>query len=140
LQEPSAEKFIKPIISAHEFLNGKSRWCLWLKDIQPNELRALKEVQKRVENVKILRLNSNRGATKKLADYPTLFGEIRQPENNYILIPRHSSENRKYIPIGFFSSDYIASDSCLAIDKATLYEFGILHSEMHMVWVKYTCG
>ena len=138
--EPNAEPFIKPLISAHEFLNGKTRWCLWLKDIQPNELRSLKEVQKRVEEVKHLRFSSSRAATKKLADYPTLFGEIRQPDSDYILIPRHSSENRKYIPMGFFSPDHIASDSCLAINEASLYEFGVLHSEMHMAWIKYTCG
>lgn len=138
--EPNAALYIKPLISAHEFLNGKTRWCLWLKDIAPNELRGLKEVQKRVEQVKQLRLNSTREATKKLAAYPTLFGEIRQPEKDYILIPRHSSENRKYIPMGFFSAESIASDSCLAIDNASLYEFGMLHSEMHMTWVKYTCG
>jgi len=138
--EPNAVNFIKPLISAREFLNGKKRWCLWLKDIKPNELRALKEVLKRVENVKNLRLNSSRAATKKLGAFPTLFGEIRQPVNNYILIPRHSSENRKYIPMGFFSTNYIASDSCLAIDNASLYEFGILQSAIHMTWVKYTCG
>jgi hypothetical protein len=138
--EPNALDFIKPLISAHEFLNGKKRWCLWLKDIKPNELRTLKEVQKRVGNVKDLRLNSTRAATQKLGAFPTLFGEIRQPENNYILIPRHSSENRKYIPMGFFNPSNIASDSCLAIDNATLYEFGIIQSEIHMTWVKYTCG
>jgi type I restriction-modification system DNA methylase subunit len=138
--EPNAIDFIKPLVSAHEFLNGKNRWCLWLKNIKPDELRKLKEVQKRVENVKNLRLSSTRAATQKLGAYPTLFGEIRQPKNNYILIPRHSTEIRRYIPMGFFSPSHIASDSCLAIDNATLFEFGVLHSEIHMVWVKYTCG
>jgi hypothetical protein len=138
--EPNAVLLIKPLISAYEFLNGKKRWCLWLKDIKPNELRTLKEVQKRVNNVKKLRENSSRAATKKLAAFPTLFGEIRQPKNNYILIPRHSSENRRYIPMGFFNPNCIVSDSCLAIDNATLYEFGILQSGIHMTWVKYTCG
>ena len=138
--EPKSANFFKPVISAREFLNGKKRWCLWLKDIKPNELRALKEVQNRIENVKNLRLSSNRLATQKLAAFPTLFGEIRQPESNYILVPRHSSENRKYIPMGFFSPEYIVSDSCLSIEKASLYDFGVLHSKMHMAWVKYTCG
>lgn len=109
-------------------------------DIKPNELKELKEVQKRVENVKTLRQNSSRKATQKLAAFPTLFGEIRQPVSNYILVPRHSSENRKYIPMGFFKPNNIASDSCLAIDNASLYEFGILQSSIHMTWVKYTCG
>src|SRR5690606_26046984 len=90
--------------------------------------------------VKQHRLKSSRPATKALAAFPTLFGEIRQPKTNYILIPRHSSENRQYIPMGFFSADYIASDSCLFVEHATNYHFGIMHSQMHMVWVKYTCG
>lgn len=139
-KEPNADKFIRPLLSAHEFLNGKKRWCLWLKDIKPNELNNLLEVRKRVENVKNLRLNSSRPATQKLADYPTLFGEIRQPKNTYVLIPRHSSEIRKYIPIGFFDTNYIVSDSCLAIDNCSLFEFGVLQSNIHKVWINYTCG
>ena len=138
--EPNAEEFIKPLISGHEFLNGKNRWCLWLLNIKPAELRALKEVQKRVEKVKELRLNSTREATQKLAAFPTLFGEIRQPKQTYVLVPLTSSENRKYIPMGFFNSNNILNNTCSAIDKCTLYEFGILQSEMHMTWVKYTCG
>lgn len=140
LIEPKAEEVIKPLLSAHEFLNGKDRFCIWLKDVSPSLIKQLKEVQKRVENVKQLRLNSTRAATKKLADFPTLFGEIRQPKNKYILVPRHSSENRKYIPMGFFNPTVIVSDSCLAIDNATFFEFGVLQSDMHMAWVKYTCG
>ena len=138
--EPNAVDFIKPLISAHEFLNGKKRWCLWLKNIKPNELKNLKEVQKRVENVKNLRLNSSRAATQKLGAFPTLFGEIRQPDSEYILIPLHSSENRAYIPMGFISKDKIANNSTSVVSNASLYEFGILQSKIHMTWVKYTCG
>jgi hypothetical protein len=138
--EPNAEQVIKPILSAHEFLNGKERFCIWLEGVSPSLLKQLKQVQIRVDNVKNLRLNSSRAATQKLAAFPTLFGEIRQPKDKYVLVPRHSSENRKYIPMGFFEPDTIASDSCLAIDNATLFEFGMLQSEMHMAWVKYTCG
>lgn len=138
--EPNAEKFIKPLLSAHEFLNGEKRWCLWLADILPSELKQLPEVSKKVQLVKDNRNNSTRPATKKLAAFPTLFGENRQPETDYILIPRHSSENRKYIPIGFFDKNYIASDSCLFLANASLFHFGIIMSEMHMTWVKYTCG
>jgi hypothetical protein len=87
-----------------------------------------------------MRENSKREATRRLAETPSLFGEIRQPRKNYILIPRHSSERRKYVPMGFFSPDFIVSDSCLAIDDAKLYHFGILTSEMHMTWMKYICG
>lgn len=138
--EPNAERVIKPLLSAHEFLNGKERYCIWLKDVSPSVIKGLKEVTKRVENVRELRSNSSREATQKLAAYPTLFGEIRQPKSQFILIPRHSTEVRNYIPIGFFEPEIIVSDSCLAIDNATTFEFGIIHSYMHMTWVKYTCG
>ena len=138
--EADAKKFIKPLNSAYEFLNGKKRWCLWLKNIKPNELRILKEVSKRVENVKNLRLKSKRPATLKSAAYPTLFGEIKQPDTDYILIPLHSSEKREYIPMGFCSKDEIANNSTSIVSDANLYEFGILQSKMHMTWVKYICG
>ncbi len=139
-KEPNAERFIKPLLGGYEFLNGKNKWCLWLQDIKPNELKNLKEVHKRVENVKNLRLKSTRLATQKLAAFPTLFGEIRQPKNEYILIPLTSSENRRYIPMGFFSADFILNNTCASVDNASLLEFGILQSEIHMTWVKYTCG
>ena len=92
-QEPLSEKYIKPLLSASEFLNGKNRWCLWLEDLNPNDLKSMPLVKQRVENVKKLREESSREATKKLAEYPTLFGEIRQPKSYFILIPRHFSEN-----------------------------------------------
>lgn len=138
--EPSASQVIKPLLSAHEFLNGKERYCIWLKDVSPSLIKGLKEVTKRVENVRKLKSNSSREATQKLAVYPTLFGEIRQPKSKFILIPRHSTELRNYIPFGFFKPDSIVSDSCLAIDNASSFEFGVIHSSMHMAWVKYTCG
>jgi len=140
LENVQAKEFIKPLLSAKEYLNGKKRWCLWLENIPPKEIRRVPEVHQRVLSVKELRAKSSRAATQKLAGFPTLFGEIRQPKSTYVLIPRHSSENRKYIPMGFFSPDFIVSDSCLAIDNASLYEFGTLTSNMHMTWVKYTCG
>jgi hypothetical protein len=139
-KEPKSEKFFKPLISAHEFLNGHKRWCLWLKNVNPTELKSAKLVLKRIDNVRKLRTESTRQATQKLAGFPTLFGEDRQPESDYILIPRVSSENRKYIPIAFFSKDYIASDTCLFIEGGQQYHFGVLMSAMHMAWVKTVCG
>jgi hypothetical protein len=139
-QYPIIKKWIKPLVSAHEFLNGKKRWCLWLADTDPKERKECSEVFKRIQAVKKHREISSRAATKKLASQSWLFGEIRQPKKNYILIPRHSSENRKYIPFAFLSNKNIVSDSCLAIDNASLYHFGILTSAMHNVWVKYVCG
>lgn len=139
-KEPKSEKFFKPLISAHEFLNGHKRWCLWLRNANPTELKEVKLVTERVENVRKLRAESTRQATQKLAAFPTLFGEDRQPKSEYVLIPRHSSENRKYIPMGFFDENSIASDSCLFIEGAKLYQFGILMSSIHMTWVKNMCG
>jgi len=139
-QEPKSEKFFKPLISAHEFLNGYKRWCLWLKNANPTDLKEAKLVMKRIENVRKLRAESTRQATQKLAAFPTLFGEVRQPDKEYILIPRVSSENRKIIPMGFFTEDFIVSDTCLSIPNAKLFHFGVLQTTMHMAWVKSTCG
>ncbi|MDO8369894.1 MAG: hypothetical protein Q7S71_04185 [Candidatus Nitrotoga sp.] len=139
-QEPAAEKFIRPFMSAKEFLNNEPRWCLWLFGIAPHELRQLPEISRRVQAVKKLREASDRPTTRELAAYPTLFGENRQPASHYVLVPRHSSENRAYIPCGFFDANHIAADSCLAIPDATLYHFGMVTSAMHMAWVRYTCG
>ncbi|MCB8944121.1 MAG: class I SAM-dependent DNA methyltransferase [Ardenticatenaceae bacterium] len=138
--EPHAQNFIYPLVSAHQFLNGENRWCLWLKDISPKELRALPNIMKRVENVRTFRLASKKAATVKLAAIPSLFAEIRQPESNYVLVPRHSSENRRFIPMAFFSKEYIVSDSCAAVPNATLYHFGVLQSTMHMAWTRQVCG
>jgi hypothetical protein len=139
LKEPKAEKFIKPLISAYEFLNGGKRWCLWLVDAEPNELKQLPEVLKRADLVKKFRLDSIRKQTIEKANQPTLFGEIRDFGEAYILIPRVSSENRKYIPIGFFDRDSIISDTCMGIPNGNLCHFGILTSTMHMAWVKSVC-
>ncbi len=138
--EPLSEKYIKPLLSAKEFLNGKNRWCLWLENLNPNDLKSIPLIKQRIENVRNLRANSNREATKKLAEYPMLFGEVRQPKNNFILIPRHFSENRQYLIIGYLDKNYIPSDSCLSIDNATFLNFGILTSFMHMTWIKFVCG
>jgi hypothetical protein len=138
--EPNSSQVIKPLLSAHEFLNGKKKYCIWLKGVSPKLLKQLKEVHKRVENVKQLRLKSSRAATQKLAAFPSLFGEIRQPENDFVLVPLNSSMNRKYIPMGFFDNNHIPNNTCSAIDQATLFEFGVLQSDMHMTWVNYVCG
>ena len=138
--EPEAIQYMRELISAKEYLNGEKRYCLWLKDIEPGVLKGMPKVLERVENVRMLRSTSSRKETQELASTPSLFGEIRQPETNYILIPRHSSENRAYIPFGFFMANEMVSDSCLAVGDAGLYHFGILQSLQHMVWVSYICG
>jgi hypothetical protein len=138
-REPRAEKFIKPLISAHEFLNGKLRWCLWLVDAKPHELKGLPEVMRRIDLVKKFRLNSIAPSTQKFAEIPSMFRDKNQPKT-YILIPSTTSENRKYIPLGFFGKDDIANNSCHTVPNGTLFHFGILMSAMHMAWVKYICG
>ena len=140
LEEPFINIAIKPYTGGDEFINNKKRWCLWLQDIEPSLIKKSKFILQRIEKTKQFRLNSNRAATNKLADNPTLFGEIRQPKTNYIIIPKVSSENRKYIPIGILQPSIITSGSALIIPNANFYNFGIITSKMHMSWMKFTCG
>ena len=139
-KEPKAEKFIRPLISAKEFLNNENRWCLWLVDAKPEELKSMPEILRRIQTIKDYRLKSTRSTTVELAKKPALFGENRQPDGDYIVIPSTTSENRKYIPMAFLTKTYIANNSCHIIPNATLYHFGVLESEMHMAWVRQICG
>lgn len=140
-KEPNAKKFIKEFLGADEFINGKKRYCLWLVDVSPAELRKMPLVMKRVEAVKEMRSSSKKAATKNWAAYPYLFTENRQPESgNYLLIPRVSSEKRCYIPIGYLSHTIIASDAVQIIPNATLFEFGVLTSSVHNAWMRVVCG
>src|ERR1035437_5552058 len=139
--EELSAKYIKPFIGAHEFLNAEKKWCLWFSEnLDPNDLQNMPNTYERLNAIKVIRLKSKRETTKSLALFPGLFGEIRQPKTNYILIPRVSSENRKIIPMSIFSPDNIVGDTCLCIPNATFYHLGILQSSMHMAWTKYTCG
>lgn len=138
---PQAEQLFRPLLGATEFINNKLRYCLWLKNIDPKIILSVPPVLEAIERVKQLRLNSNREATKKLADTPMLFGEIRQPEKgSYLIVPRVSSENRKYIPIGFVNASIIASDSVLIVPNASLFQFGIMTSNVHNAWMRAVCG
>jgi len=139
-KDPSLAPLIKEFLGAEDFINNIPRYCLWLKDTSPRLYKGKSIVIDRIESVKRMRQESSRAATRTLADYPMLFGEIRQPDTDYILIPRHSSERRKYVPIGFMPKDIIAGDSNLIIPSATKYEFGIVTSQMHMAWMRYVCG
>jgi hypothetical protein len=139
-QYPDSINFIKPFLSAKEFLNNEKRWCLWLKEANPNEIRSIKGVLERIEKVKAFRLLSSKESTRKLASTPYLFAEIRQPNTNYIIIPLHTSEHRDYIPFGFYTPDFIIGNSCTAIPSATLNTFGIISSAMHNTWIKFVCG
>ena len=139
-KEPLAQKYIRPYLGAEEYINKKRRWCLWLVDCPPNELRQMPTVMARIAGVKKFRENSAKEGTKKKAATPFLFDENRQPETEYLLIPRVSSEKRRYIPIGFIEPTTIASGECQIIPDATLYHFGVITSSVHMAWTRAVCG
>ena len=137
---PETLKFLRRFISGDDFINNISRWCIWLKSIAPNQFRNIKELQERFKQVKEFREKSTRTGTKKMADLPYLFAEERQPQNDFLLIPKVSSENRKYIPIAYLSKDFIVSDKTFVIPDTTNFHFGIITSLMHNTWMRNTCG
>ncbi|TAE24738.1 MAG: class I SAM-dependent DNA methyltransferase [Candidatus Kapaibacterium sp.] len=139
-KEPNAAKFIRPFIGSDEFINGSTRWCLWLKDSSPQELRTMPHVLERIEKVKAIRLASTKEATRKKAATAMLFDEIRQPKSSFVAVPEVSSERRLYIPIGFLPESIIVSNKIQIIPQGTLYHFGVLTSEMHMAWVRVVTG
>lgn len=140
IKEPNISIGIKKYTGGDEFINNKKRWCLWLVDIDPSFIKNSKFILDRIDKTKKFRLQSNREATNKLALTPMLFGEIRQPNTDYLIIPKVSSENRKYIPIGILKPSTIVSGSALVIPKANLFIFGIMTSIMHMTWMSNVGG
>ena len=138
-REPNAIKYIKKLVGAKEYINGLDRWCLWLVDVSPKELRSMPLVMERIERVREMRLNSTDKATRKLAETPTVFRETYNPDT-FIIIPSASSENRRYVPLGFLGKDTISTNLNLIIPDATLYHFGVLTSNVHMAWMRTVCG
>ena len=139
-EEPLSEQYFRSFMGSDDFINGHSRWCLWLVDISPKDLRAMPKVSERVERVRDFRLASVKEATREYAAYPTRFMEIKQPNSDYLMIPATSSEKRKYIPIGYLTKDVIASNAASFVPNASLYHFGVLTSNVHMAWMRATCG
>lgn len=139
-QEPAAKPYFRKWYGAQEFLHRQPRYCLWLGDCSPHELKKMPHCLERVENVRKYRLKSPSKGTQKIADTPTRFHVENMPTGNYILIPRHSSENRRYIPMGLLQSDIFCGDAVLLIPDATLYHFGILESNVHMAWMRAVAG
>ncbi|MBV2234286.1 MAG: class I SAM-dependent DNA methyltransferase [Sterolibacterium sp.] len=139
-QEPASAKWFRRWLGADEFLNGFERWCLWLWNCPPTELRAMPEAMKRVQAVKDFRLASKSAPTRKLAETPTRFHVENMPGTSYLLLPRVSSERRSWIPIGFVDRDTFTSDSALMTAGATLYHFGILSSTLHNAWMRTVAG
>ena len=139
-KEPNAEKYFRPFMGSDDFINGRSRYCLWLLNANPKDLRSMPMVMKRVEAVRDFRLASVKAATREFAEQPTRFMEIKQPNSDYLMVPATSSENRRYIPIGYLDKSVIASNAASFVPDATLYHFGILTSNVHMAWMRAVCG
>jgi MmeI, DNA-methyltransferase domain/MmeI, target recognition domain/MmeI, N-terminal domain/MmeI, C-terminal domain/MmeI, helicase spacer domain len=139
-EEPGAGKFLRRFTGSEEFINGNMRWCLWLKDASPAELRGLPKVLARVKQVKEFREKSSAEPTRNAAKRPTLFFYISQPTTEYILIPEVSSERRWYIPMGFVSKEIISANTNFLVPEPSLYLFGVLTSAMHMARVRQVGG
>ena len=132
-KEPQLIKWIRFYIGATEFINNKSRWCFWLKDATPHDIKSSKILCEKVESVRQFRLSSKAKTTNGYAKVPHLFAQITQSDcDSYIIVPNHSSERRKYIPIGFVDGEVISSNAVQIIPDATIYHFGILTSNVHM--------
>jgi hypothetical protein len=139
-RDPSIVRWIRPYVGGDELISGDWRWCLWLKDAKPSELRASAEIKQRLERVRLGRLKSPTRSVQQFARYPALFTQDRQPTTTYIAVPEVSSENREYIPIGFLTPDIIASNKLQIIPGGTLFQFGVLTSWMHMAWMRTVAG
>ena len=139
-KEPDSKKFVFKFLGAKEFLHGIHRYCLWLVGANPSEIQKLPLIKERIKKVRDFRLNSTKAATRKFAETPMVFMENRQPATNYILLPRHTSQNRKYIPMDFLPPNVICGDANIAMPTATLYHFGVLESNVHMAWMRAICG
>ncbi len=138
--EPKSAQYFKPWYGSEEFIHQKPRYCLWLGGCSPAELRQMPHCMKRIEAVREMRLASNSAGTRKLAYRPTRFHVENMPDTNYIIVPKVSSEKRRYVPMGFMSPNVLASDLVFVIPDATLYHFGILESNVHMAWMRAVCG
>ena len=138
--EPMAAPYFRRWLGATEFLNNVLRWYLWLGECPPAVLRHLPLALERVERVRTFRKASKSAPTRKLADTPTHFHVENMPSGTYLLIPRHSSESRQYLPVGFIDPSILTGDACLISQTASLYDFGVLESLMHNAWLRAVCG
>ena len=138
--EPLSAQYFKPWYGSEEFIHQRPRYCLWLGDCSPAELRKMPHCLKRIEAVRETRLASTSAGTRKLAERPTRFHVENMPDTNFIIVPSVSSEKRRYVPMGFMTPEVFASNLVLIIPDATLYHFGILESNVHMAWMRAVCG
>lgn len=137
---PQAMPFVRPLFGAKDSIDGNYRYCLWLPDADPAVIKSIPPIMERLRRNREYRAASTRKTTRQLADYPGLFGEIRHTEQPYVLIPRHSSERRDFVPFGFCPAESIAHDSCLFMPNASLFDFAILTSRGHMAWLAHIGG
>lgn len=137
---PKAERFIRPYMMGEDFIQRRPRYCLWLVGISPDELMQCPLVLKRISQVRDYRLESKKAATRRKADTPMLFDEVRECTSDYVAIPKVSSENRRYVPMDFLSKDIIPGDKLFMLPSASLYSFGIMTSSVHMAWMRTVCG
>ncbi len=138
--EPQGEGFLRPFMMGKDFIDRKPRYCLWLVGAKPAELKKCPHILKRIEAVRDFRLASKKEATRKKADTPTLFDEVRECSTRFIALPKVSSEQRRYIPMDYLDADIIPGDKLFMIPNAGLYNFGILMSNVHMAWMRAVCG
>lgn len=144
LKYPILKQYIKPFIGGTEFLNNKfgeyTRYCLYFKNGNPSDYTNIREVSDRLKNIKEIRKNSSADRIRNMSNYPYLFCQDRQPESDYLVFPQHTTSKRKYIPIGFMPKDIIVGNACYMVPNISLYEFGVLTSNVHMAWTKVVCG
>ena len=139
-KDKTIRKYVRRMVDNKNYLNGRFRYCLWLEDSSPSERRANDVVKERLKAVRKMREESDKPQTQELALTPWLFAEIRQPTKDYIVIPRHTSERREYVPFGFFGSSDIVHDSCTCVPDGGTDTYALMTSAMHMAWMRYTCG
>ena len=139
-REPGLAKFIRQVYGSREFIHGIERYCFWLVDATPEDIKRSKILYGRVEKVRNFRLSCKSKSTQKIADRPSLFNSNRQPSTEYLLIPRHSSGERMYVPMGYVSPDIIATDAVFVLPNATPYHFAVLTSRVHMGWMRRYAG
>lgn len=139
-KEPAIATYIRPYMMGKDFIDRKTRYCLWLDKAEPSVLKKCPSVLERIENVKSFRKSSNRESTKRASLTPSLFGAPFECKSDYIALPKVSSERRFYIPIDYLSSNIIPGDKLFVMENATLFHFGILNSSVHMSWMRTVAG
>ena len=140
-ENPEILDYIYPLLGAKEYLHNEKRYCLWLKDVPPSTIKENNFLYERIRKCRDVRLSSKAAAIRKFADTPTLFAQITQPDNSdYLIVPCTSSEKRRYIPIGFMNSNIKVTNAVQIVPNATLYDFGILTSNVHMAWMRAFAG